>query len=115
MVVADRNGATQLAPWIYQLRGRYGQRIDIDGLADVSTIAKPFRAMFRTAFRKQLNYPVMLDWDGAVVKQFGYTKDEANIYVIDLRGRILKQVTGPLSDAGWRDLAEEIDRALQGK
>jgi hypothetical protein len=114
MAVADRKGATQLAPWIQRVRDRYSDRVDIDGLADVSMIAKPFHAMLRTAFRKRLAYPVMLDWDGAVVKQFGYAKDEANIYVIDPRGCILKQVTGPLSDPGWRDLAEQIDRALEG-
>ena len=104
MTVADRKGSEQLAPWIQQLHDRYGARIDIDGLADVSMIAKPFHSIFRAAFRKQLAYPVMLDWDGSVVKQFGYAKGVANIYVIDRRGRILRQVTGPLSDEGLRDL-----------
>ena len=114
MTVADRKGSEQLAPWIQQLHDRYRERIDIDGLADVSMIPKPFHAMFRTAFRKQLAYPVMLDWEGSVVKQFGYAKGVANIYVIDRRGRILKQLTGPVSDDGLRELTTQIDRALAG-
>ena len=112
MTVADRKGSAQLAPWIQRLHDRYGARIDIDGVADVSMIPKPFQPMLRAAFRKQLAYPVMLDFDGAVVQQFGYAKGVANIYVIDRRGRILKQVTGPLSDEGLRDLTADIDRAV---
>lgn len=114
ITVADRKGSEQLAPWIQRLHNRYGTRIDIDGLADVSMIAKPFHSMFRAAFRKQLAYPVMLDWEGSVVKQFGYAKGVANIYVIDRSGRILRQVIGPLSDEGLRDLTTEIDRATAG-
>jgi len=83
-------------------------------VADVSMIPKPFHSMLRTAFRKQLAYPVMLDWEGTVVRQFGYAKGVANIYLIDRGGRILKQVTGPLSDEGLRDLTSDIDRAMAG-
>ena len=110
MTVADHKGSEQLAPWIQRLHDRYEKRIDIDGVADVSMIPKPFHNMFRDAFRKQLTYSVMLDWKGAVVKQFGYEKGVANIYVIDRSGRIVKQVTGPVSDAAER----EIERAILG-
>ncbi len=74
MTIADRDGSAQLAPWVQLLYDRYGKQIDIDGIADVSMIAKPFRGIFRAAFRKQLAYSVMLDWDGLVVKHFGYEK-----------------------------------------
>ena len=61
-------GSNQLAPWIQALHDRYGQRIDIDGVADVSMIPNvPSLGMFREAFRKRLAYSVMLDWEGAVV------------------------------------------------
>ena len=48
------------------------------------------RGIFREAFCKKLNYSVMLDWEGSVVKEFGYTKGVANIYVIDRSGRIVQ-------------------------
>ncbi len=115
MTVADHKGSDQLAPWIQRLHDRYENRIDIDGVANVSMIPKPFHNMFREAFRKQLTYSVMLDWDGAVVKQFDYAKGVANVYVIDRRGRILKQVTGPASDEAMRGLTQEIDRAISGR
>ncbi len=112
MTVADHKGSDQLAPWIQRLYDRYEKRIDIDGIADVSMIPKPFHHMFRNAFRKQLTRSVMLDWGGSVVKQFDYEKGVANLYVIDRRGRIAKQVSGPVSDTAARELFAEIDRAL---
>jgi hypothetical protein len=111
MTIADREGSRQLAPWLQPLYDRYQGTIDIDGVADVSMIARPFRGIFRAAFRKQLTYSVMLDWDGSVVKQFGYEKGVANIYVIDQQGRVLEHVTGPFNDAGERKLIQAIDGA----
>lgn len=115
MTVADHKGSDQLAPWIQRLNGRYQKRIDIDGIADVSMIPMPFHNLFREAFRKQLTYSVMLDWGGSVVQQFAYTKRTANIYVIDRRGRIVKQVIGPVSDNAMRQLTTEIDEAIAGE
>jgi hypothetical protein len=114
MTVADHKGSDQLAPWIQWLHDRYQKKIDIDGVADVSSIPKPFRDLFRAAFRKQLTYSVMLDWTGSVVEQFGYTKGVANLYVIDRAGRVLKQFRGPVSDDAAHELAREIDRAITG-
>lgn len=114
MTIADHKGSDELAPWIQRLYDRYQKRIDIDGVADVSTIPKPLHAIFRAAFRKQLTYSVMLDWGGSVVKQFSYSKGVANLYVIDCTGRIKKQFSGPVSDAAERELTREIDRAITG-
>lgn len=112
MTVADHKGSDQLAPWIQALHDRYAKRIDIDGVADVSMIPKPFHGMFREAFRKKLTYSVMLDWGGAVVKEFGYTKGVANIYVIDRRGRIVEHVTGAFAETSARELFADIDRTV---
>ncbi len=114
MTVADHKGSGQLAPWIQRLYDEYEKRIDIDGVADVSMIPKPFHGMFREAFRKKLTYSVMLDWNGSVVKQFSYEKGVANIYLIDRRGRIVKQITGPISGAAEQELFKEIDRVITG-
>lgn len=112
MTVAGRKGYEQLAPWIQQIYRRYKKRIDIEGVADVSMIARPFRGIFRAAFKKQLTYSVMLDWEGSVVRQFDYKKGVANVYVIDRHGRILKQLSGPVNHNAMRELTREIDRAL---
>jgi len=112
MTVADHKGSDQLAPWIQRLHDRYENRIDIDGVADVSMIPRPFHGLLREAFRKEVTYSVMLDWDGSVVKQFDYAKGVANIYVINRRGRITKYLNGPATDDAIRELTREIDRAI---
>ena len=114
MTVADHKGSDQLAPWIQRIYDRYEKRIDIDGVADVSMIPKPFQNMFREAFRKKLTRSVLLDWGGSVVKQFAYEKGVANIYVIDRGGRIMNHVSGPVSDEAMRELAIKIDSAHVG-
>ena len=113
MTVADHKGSDQLAPWIQALYDRYRKRIDIDGVADVSMIPELFHGMFREAFRKKLTYSVMFDWEGSVVKEFGYTKGVANIYVIDRSGRIVQQVTGAMRETAARELFDQIDRVLE--
>ena len=112
MTVADKKGSEQLAPWIQRIRDRYETRIDIDGIADMSSVPGILQGAVRNSFRKKLTYSVMLDWKGSVVKQFGYKKGVANIYLIDHAGRIVKQVSGPVSDAGAQELFKEIDSVI---
>ena len=54
-----------------------------------------------------------LDWERSVVKEFGYTKGVANIYVIDRSGRIVQQVTGAMRGAAARELFDQIGRVLE--
>jgi hypothetical protein len=112
MTIADHKGSDELAPWIQRVYDRYQNQIDIDGVADVSMIPKPFRALLREVFKKKLAYSVMLDWDGSVVKQFAYEKNVANIYVIDRGGQIVKRVTGAVSNQAVDALFSEIDAAI---
>jgi hypothetical protein len=112
MTIADHKGSEQLAPWIQRIRDRYETRIDIDGVADMSSVPGILRGTIRDSFRKKLTYSVMLDWGGDVVKQFGYAKGVANIYVIDREGRIVAQVTGLLNDKALQTLTREIERAI---
>lgn len=112
ITVADHKGSEQLAPWIQGVRDRYGERVDIDGVADMSSVPGALQGIVRRSFKKQLAYSVMLDWEGAVVKQFGYQKGVANIYVIDRNGRIVKHMSGPVSDIGAKELFGAIERAI---
>jgi hypothetical protein len=112
MTVANRKGVNQLAPWIQRVYERYQNQIDIDGVADVSMIPKLFQPILREAFKKRLEYSVMLDWDGSVVKQFAYKKNVANIYVIDRGGRIVQRLMGAISNEALRALFRAIDAAI---
>jgi hypothetical protein len=112
VAVTDCKGAGQLAPWIQSIYDRYRERIDIDGVADVSTIPKLLRPILTEFFKRQLAYSVMLDWDGSVVSQFGYNKNVANLYLIDRSGRIVRRLSGEASDKALSELFGDIDSGI---
>jgi len=112
MTVSDHKGSEQLAPWIQSIYDRYGARVDIDGIADVSMIPKPFHNFFRSAFRKKMKRSVLLDWSGTAVKQFNYREGVANIYVVDRSGQIVEHFSGPLTAPALRAVMASIDANL---
>jgi hypothetical protein len=112
MTVADRKGSGQIDGWIGPIKERYGDRIAIEGVADMSSVPAPLRSFVRERFKKSRAYPVMLDWDGPVVRSFGYHKDEANLFVIDRQGRIKFHVFGATNPVALRQVFAAIDLAL---
>src|ERR1700683_1192160 len=52
MTVADRKGSEQIDGWIAPVKERYGERIAIEGIADVSTVPRLLRSMVRKQFKK---------------------------------------------------------------
>jgi hypothetical protein len=112
VTVADRKGSEQIDGWIAPLKERYGGRIDIQGVADMSKVPGLLRSMVREQFKKRRTYPVMLDWDGRVARGFNYHKDEANVFVIDRDGRITGHFTGAANEIVLSALFGAVDRAL---
>ena len=112
LTIADKKGSEQIAGWVAALKQRFAKRIDIRGLADMSTVPRPLRSMVRTKFQKVHTYPVMLDWSGEAVKAFTYVPGKANVLVLDARGQILKRISGEANPKAVQDLCASIDRAL---
>jgi hypothetical protein len=115
LLIADRKGSEQVSGWVAPLKQRFGRRIDIRGLADVSAVPRLLRGMIRMKFQKAQTYPVMMDWSGAAVKAFTYVPDRANVILMDRRGHILKRLSGEVSPGAVRDLGDAIDGALAGR
>jgi hypothetical protein len=113
MTLADQRGSAQLEPWISHIFQRFGRRIDIDGIADLSSVPSPLRGAVRALFRSQLNYLVLMDWEGSVVKRFAPRKDAANIYVINRDGRIVSRAAGPIDSVVLADVYRSIDRTME--
>ncbi len=110
VVVADQKGADQLSAWIQPVHDHFAARIDIDGVADMSPVPSPLRGMVRRSFLKQSSYPVMLDWEGAVVKQFHPRPKVANVYVVAKDGTILESWSGPATREQIKKLLSALDR-----
>ena len=111
VAVADRKGSTQIESWVRPVKQRYGTKIDIDGVADLAAVPRLLRTMVTGKFRKTMDYPVMLDWTGAVCRQFAYRNGAVNVFVLDRQGKILNRWAGPANEKSLRDLFAELDRA----
>ncbi len=112
LAIADKAGSEQIAGWITPIQQRFQGRIAIRGIADVSAVPRLLRGMVRKKFRKIQSYPVMMDWTGDVVNAFTYVPGQANILVLDERGRILARVTGLANPKALDDLNATIDRIV---
>jgi len=115
LTIADKKGSKQIAGWVVPVEQRFGGRIVIRGIADVSSVPGPLRGIVRKKFQKLQAYPVMMDWSGVAVKAFVYVPGKADILVLDSRGRILRRVTGEANDRAVQDLCGSIEHALAGR
>lgn len=109
LVVADQQGSTQIESWIAPIQARFGEQVEIAGIADLPGIPPMFHDLFRREFKKRVTYPVMLDWSGDVARSFGYNKKGAQLFVIGTDGRIALSKTG----AATPQARAEIYRAIE--
>jgi hypothetical protein len=112
LTIADKKGSEQIAGWVEPLKQHYGNRIDIRGIADVSSVPGALRGFVRKRFQKLQSYPIMLDWSGDTVKEFTCVPNKANILVLDGRGRIVQRISGAANAQAIKDMIGLIDWAL---
>ena len=113
LTVADRKGSEDIVGWAHPLAEKFGDKIIVDGLADVSSVPGPLRSMVQSKFKKAIQYPVMLDWEGDATRSFNYTKGKANVYLLSTDGRILHHLAGKADDEKLKTLEETIEREIK--
>lgn len=112
LTLADRKGSEQIAGWVEPVAQRFGTRVAVRGIADVSAVPRLLRGMVRSGFRKEQSYPVMMDWSGGVVKQFSPKADVATVLLIDSQGRILRRFEGAAKATEIQELGAMIEKLL---
>lgn len=112
LAFADRAGSTQMEGWVRPLYDRYGEAISIRGVAKLAGVPSVLRPALRAIFRKNVGYPVMMDWTGSVSTDYQYEANVANVVVIGPDGRIAHRFNGPASEEALRACFEQIDRLL---
>ena len=112
LTIADRKGSEQIDGWISLLKPRYGDRINLRGIADVGGAPSLVHGMIRKKFQETRKYPVMLDWSGQISTQLGYKKNVANILIIGCDGSILGRISGAATDSNRAAVLEIVDKSL---
>ncbi len=112
LLIADYDGSRDLEAWIRPLYARYEKRIRLEGVAELSAVPGFMRGMVRGAFRKNVEYPVMLDWSGEVAKGYDYEKGKVNLFVLEHDGTICLKTIGPVTPRALQQVIDQIDHLL---
>jgi hypothetical protein len=115
LTVADHDGSKQLEAWIAVLKEKYGDTVDFMGVANLTRVPGPLRGMIRGRFKKEMNYPVMLDWSGLVIKAVFNEAGKANVYVVDRNGVIVRHETGVVMEDKLKQTIAAMDTAMSVK
>jgi len=112
LTVADRQGCEQIGPWVPAVKERYGTKVDIEGIADVSAVPGPLRSMIRKKLKARVEYPIMLDWSGEIIRRFDLSKNVANVFLVGDRGKLLLTLHEWPDKAKLEKLFSAIDSGL---
>lgn len=111
VTVCDQRGSKDLEPWVKTVFSRFQNRLDIEGVADVSSVPSTLRGLVRRGFKGQ-THSIMLDWEGSVVRRFAYQKSVPNLYLIDGKGRVQGCWTGVMTSEQSQLIQQKIEALL---
>ncbi|MCC6490098.1 MAG: hypothetical protein IT364_21610 [Candidatus Hydrogenedentes bacterium] len=109
LLIADKQGSEQVSTWVLPLYERYKDRIDIDGVADLSAVPGFLRGTVRFFIKRSADHPIMLDWDGAVCGDFACVSEKVNVFLVNKDGSIRLTLHGPADDSLLERICAEID------
>ncbi len=98
-VLADKEGSKQVEAWVRTLYDAFQDRVNIHGIALLKGVPSALRPTIRYLFKKQVNYPVMLDWEGTVTESFAFKPGQACVFVVNMDGSIVLSEYGPADTA----------------
>lgn len=113
LALADRKGSEQLEDWITPFYKRYGEQIDIYGVANLKGVPRVMKPLLRKLFRKGLDYPVMMDWSGEVCKALSYDAGKANILILCPKGGVRHRINGKVTEKDLQDCFSKVDEQLR--
>jgi peroxiredoxin len=108
LIASDKEGKAQNRGWEQAIRERYGERVVILGIADVSSVPFFLKGKIRNDFKKD-GESILLDWKGEVFRSYGFAKAVSNIVLIDGHGVIRHRSSGTASSAAVQELFKRID------
>jgi hypothetical protein len=111
-ILADREGSKQVEAWVRRVFDKFGERIEIRGIALLKGVPVALRSTVRYMFKRQVSYPVLMDWDGEVTSQFPFKPGQACVVVVDTSGRIVASEYGAVIDESFKRVQTAIDDTL---
>ena len=57
----------------------------------------------------------MLDWEGTIARRFGYTKQKANVFIVDTSGKVLFHTAGAASQEQLTQIYKILDSKVKAR
>jgi len=111
LIASDKEGSEQNPAWVKAIRERYGERIVLQGIADVRSVPFFLKNRIKKKFQKDRE-SILLDWDGVVFTSCGLKKNAPNIILIDKSGMMRHIHSGFAEPAAMARLFAEADKLL---
>jgi len=112
LVASDKDGTKQNPAWRKAITERYGERVFIQGVADLRKVPFFLKGSFKRDFQKD-PASIILDWNGEIFKAYGLAENVSNIVLIDKKGQVQYLHSGSAEKSAVDDLFREIDRSLE--
>ncbi len=114
LVLADRRGSKQLEAWIRPLHERYGDRVELTGVAALGGVPRLARAVVRRLFRRGAAYPVLLDWEETVWSALACVPNTANVIVLSPDGEVVHRAHGAAGPEALAACIIRVDGLVPG-
>lgn len=113
LAIGDKDGAKQLEEWLRPLAEKYADKVDFQGIAELSGVPGIAKGIVRNIIKKKTTHPIMLDWKGDVSRSYGFQKDNANLFLIDKQGNIVARRVGAINNLRLMAFSSDIDQLLR--
>jgi hypothetical protein len=112
LVFGDREGSEQVEGWVRPLYNRFGDRVFIFGIAELSAVPWVARPIVRGIIKSKSDNSIMLDWSGKTAKSYGCEKGKANVFVINRDGVIKAVKRGAANSRELQSLYASVEPIL---
>lgn len=99
--IADRHSGYDTVKWYLRFEKEFGDRIDYYGIGALDEIPRIFRPMVRPFLRRQVDKPILLDWDNRVSEALQYEAGTPNVLLVAADGSVLARVLGKMDDTAY--------------
>lgn len=111
-MVCDRNGYDYADNWTDKLVPKFRNRIHFVPVADVSPVPGLLKGYIRGKFKDNFSFPVLMDWEGTLVKAFEMKEGYPTLIITDKTGVIQYRAWGKGSENEVRRIQEKLEQLL---
>jgi predicted transcriptional regulator len=121
LIVGDRSGSNFMDAWGHALRERYKpqdypqlKRVFVANLSSVPGFLHGFvKRKFLAKDPSHPASPVLLDWQGAIARNYGFRDNVTNVYVVDRDGIIQYKGSGKGTSLDLEPLFHALDALIE--